>query len=126
MRKTIVALVAAFALMFGMSACGVNVEAGTVAEKRLVEAYTEQVEVMDEQCETETETKYKTVNGKRTSYQDVDTECEDVPTGEFEDVDHPAEYYLTLEDKDGNSEEISVDADEFESVSEGEFFDSNA
>jgi hypothetical protein len=118
MKRIIVGMLTA--VILAVSACGVNVTAGTVAEKRVVEAHTTQEEITEEECEWDTDTSY--VGGKKKTTKNY--ECEQVGTGEFEDVEHPAEYFFTLEDKEGNTEEISVDAETYESVDQGEFFDS--
>lgn len=121
MKKIVAAFVTA--LMLSLTACAVNVDAGNVADKRMEEAYTEQVEITEEECEWDTDTKTKTVNGKTKTYKTRDYECEDVGTGEYEDVEHGARYFVTLKDKDGNDEEHEVTADEYESLNKGDFFD---
>lgn len=117
MRKVIVGLMAA--LLFLFTACGVSVDAGTVSDKRMEEAYTEQVEITEEECEWDTDTKY--VNGKSKTTREY--ECETVGTGEFEDVDHPARFFVTLKDKDGNDEEHEVSESDYNSLEVDDFFD---
>ena len=118
MRRILAAFIVPMALV--MSACGASVTAGTVVEKNFTEAHTTQEEIMEQECEKEKRTT-GTGKSKKTSYVN---ECEMEPTGEFEDVEHPAEYVLVLEDEEGNTGEVSVDESEYNSVEEGDFFDS--
>jgi hypothetical protein len=110
-------------LIMAVSACGVNVEAGTVTEKRFEEAYVTQDEVTEEECEWDTDTKTKVVNGKTKTETKREYECEDVATGETIDVQHPAQYFLTLEDKDGNDDEVEVTESEYNSVEVKDYFE---
>jgi major membrane immunogen (membrane-anchored lipoprotein) len=107
-KTAIAAFLLPVALLLG--ACGANVTAGTVTDKEYTEAYQTEEEITEQVCEKEKRTT-GTGKNKKTSYVN---ECEDEPTGEFETVDHPAEYTLTLEDSDYNSVEV------------GDYFDSEA
>lgn len=120
MKKIISAL--ALAVMLSLSACGANVTAGEVVNKDYTEAYQTEEEVTEQVCEKEKRTT-GTGKNKKTSYVN---ECEDEPTGEMETVDHPAEYVLTLQDKDGNEGDVNVNESEYNSVEVGDFFDSEA
>lgn len=124
MKKMLIGLLAAFLLT--MTACAVNVDAGTVADKRMEEAYSEEVEIMEteEECEWDTDTKM--VNGKSKTTREYECETVEVGTGEYETVDHPARYFVTLEDKDGNDEEHEVDEETYNSLDKGDFYDTEA
>ena len=117
--KNSIAVIALF-LATLLSACG-GVSEGTVTDKVFTESYVEQQEIMEEVCETET--KYKTVNGKRKSY--TDTDCEEVGTGEFEDVTIPAVYELELTNDDGDKGTVEVTEEEYSSVEIGDYFKEN-
>lgn len=119
MRKIIFGLMA---LMFAFTACGVSVSAGTVTDKQFEEAYTTEEEI--EECEWDTDTKTTYVNGKAKKTTTREHEC--AGTGEFETIEHPAVYELTLEDKQGNDETHEVTQEEYESVEIGDFFDTEA
>lgn len=119
MKKFIVALITALML----TACGVSVEAGNVADKRMEEAHVEQVEITERDCDWKNKTSTKTVNGKSKTVTKRVKECHMEGTGEFEEVEHEAKYFVTLEDKDGNDEEHEVTAEEYESLNKGDFFD---
>lgn len=121
MKKFVVALFTALML----TACGVNVDAGNVTDKRMEDAYTEQVEITEKDCDYKNKTSTKTVNGKSKTVTKRVKECHMEGTGEFEDVEHDARYFVTLSDKDGNNEEHEVNADEYESLNKGDFFDTN-
>lgn len=109
-KTALAAFLLPMALLLG--ACGANVTAGTVTDKA-----SEQVEQTEQECETETKT--KKVGKKTKTYKDTD--CEDVPTGEF-----VTEYTLSLETEEGDTGSVNVDEDEFNSVEVGDFFDSEA
>lgn len=109
MRKVIAGVVVG--LMLALSACGPSVTAGTVVDKNSAEQ-----EITEQQCDTEYKT--KKVNGKTKRVKDKD--CEEVGTGEFETA-----YTLTLKNEDGETGDVEVSEDEFNSVDEGDHFDSD-
>lgn len=117
MRKT----VAAIALMLGLflSACSTPVPAGEVSDKSMEEAYTTEEEIMEEECGMDTDTKI--VNGKTKTT--TEYECEEVGSGEYETIEHPAVYEVTLEDEEGNTETHEVDENQYNSVEVGDFLD---
>lgn len=104
-------------MVFALSACGVT--AGTVSDKIYTEPTTKQVEVMEEDCGWDTDTKL--VNGKSKTTRHY--ECEQVGTGEYEDQPVPAVYELELSDGE-DSAVVEVTEDEYNSVDEGDYFDS--
>lgn len=120
MRKILATL--ALATVATLSACSVNVTAGTVVDKQMEEAWSEEVEITEEECTLDYDT--KKVNGKTVKYRDDD--CEEVGTGEFETVEHDAVYKVTLEDKQGNDETHDVDKEVYDSVEVGDFLDLEA
>lgn len=117
MRKAFVAL--ALALGLFLSACSTPVSAGDVVNKEYTEAYQTEEEIMEEECGMDTDTKI--VNGKTKTT--TEYECEEVGSGEYETIDHPAVYEVTLEDAEGNTETHEVTESEYNSVEEGDFFD---
>lgn len=121
MRKTIAALAVSLGLF--LSACSTPVTAGDVVEKEFTEAYQTEEEIMEEECEWDTDTVTTGTGTKKTTKKVKEYECEDVGTGEYETIDHPAVYEVTLEDAEGNTETHEVTEAEYNSVEEGEFFD---
>jgi hypothetical protein len=109
MRKFIVALFVALALM--LSACATEVTAGTVTDKEYVAEHTEMQDITEQDCE------YKKVGKKKKRV------CETEVVGE-EEVTIPAEYTLDLEDDKGNTGTVEVTEAEYDSVEVGDFFDS--
>lgn len=119
--------IAIFIALVAFTACSVNVDKGTVSDKRVKDAYTSQVEITEEVCEWEKDkkTRTKTVNGKtktETYYVD-EYDCDEEGTGEYKDVYHEAQYFVTLEDKDGNDEEHKVSKEEYDSLAVGDTAD---
>lgn len=121
MRKMIASFLVPMALI--MSACAPQVTAGEVSDKSMEEAYVTQEEIMTEECEWDTDRKTTTVNGKSKTTTTKEYECEDVGTGEYEDVQHPAVYEVTLEDEEGNTTTHEVDENQYNSVEVGDFLD---
>ena len=104
-------------LLFALTACGVT--EGTVSDKIFTEATTKQVEIMDEECEWDTDTKKVGKTTKTTR----EWECEEVGTGEYEDVPVPAVYELELTDG-GDTGVVEVTEAEYNSVEVGDYFNS--
>lgn len=95
--------------LLAMTACGVS--EGTVSDKVFTESYVEQQEIMEEECETEWDAKKKK----------MDTDCETVGTGEYEDVTIPAVYELELTNG-GDTGVVEVTETEYNSVEVGDYF----
>lgn len=106
-----------------MSACSTPVYSGDVVDKNYEEAYQTEEEITEEECEWDTDTRTTTVNGKSKTTKTKEYECETVGTGEYETIDHPAVYEITLTDAEGNEDTHKVTEEEFNSVEVGDFFD---
>lgn len=102
-----------------MSACSTPVNSGDVSDKEYTEAYQTEEEIED--CEWDTDTKTTTVNGKTKTTKTKEYECEG--TGEYETIDHPAKWEITLKDAEGNEQTHTVTEDEYNSVEVGDYFD---
>lgn len=122
MRRILAAFLVPMALVM-VTACAPQVTAGEVSDKNYEEAYVTEEEIMTEECEWDTDTKTTTVNGKSKTKTTKEWECEDVGTGEYEDVEHPAVYEVTLTNDEGDSETHTVDENQYNSVEVGDFLD---
>lgn len=103
--------------VLSLSACGEPSE-GYVTDKVFKDAYVTQEEIMEEECEWDTDTKY--VNGKSKTTREY--ECEQVGSGEYEDVEHPAQYIVVFEDDEGNEGDDEVSEDVYNSIEVGDFY----
>lgn len=119
MRKILAGLTAV--ALLSLSACGEPTE-GTVTDKVFKDAWTEQVEIMEEECTTEWETKRVKVGSKYTTKRVKDTDCEEVGTGEYEDVEHPAEYIVIFENEEGDEGDDKVSEEEYNSIEIGDYY----
>ena len=120
-RTALAALLLPLALV--MSACSQPVYSGDVTNKEYTEAYQTEEEIEECAWDTDYRTVTKTVNGKSKSVREKHREYECEGTGEFETIDHPAKWEITLEDAEGNEDTHEVTEAEYNSVEVGDYFD---
>jgi hypothetical protein len=106
-----------------VTACAPQVTAGEVTDKSMEDAYVTQEEIMEEECEWDTDTVTSGTGKNKKTSKVKEYECESVGTGEYEDVEHPAQYEVTLTNDEGDSQTHEVDENQYNSVEEGDFLD---
>lgn len=117
MKKIIAGL--ALSMTLSLTACGLGpVTEGTITAKNYEPEHVEQQEITEQECEKES---YYTGTGKK-RVKKYRTECEEVGTGEFEDVTIPDEWSFDLENKDGKTGTVEVDENTYNDYEVGDYY----